>query len=62
MACHAVMWTSVTDLATRQGMPLGGTAEEWWHGSQPLHRLLADLGRANLRQSTLGDGFTLVVA
>jgi GNAT superfamily N-acetyltransferase len=37
------MWSSVTDLAARQGMPLEGTAAEWWRSSEPLQRLLADV-------------------
>ncbi len=40
-ACHALMWSSVTDLGQRQGTPLEGTAEEWWGWMEPLHRLLA---------------------
>ncbi len=43
VACNALMWSSVTDLATRQGTPLGGTAEEWWRSSEPLGRLLIDV-------------------
>ena len=43
MGCHELMWSSVTDLATRQGMPLQGTAAEWWRWSEPLNRLLAEL-------------------
>ena len=41
VACHELMWVSVTDLGRRQGMPLEGTAEEWWRSAEPLHRLLA---------------------
>lgn len=40
-ACHDLLWESVTDVGRRQGMPLEGTAEEWWRSSEPLHRLLA---------------------
>lgn len=40
VACHELMWLSVTDLGTRQGTPLEGTAEEWWRSAEPLQRLL----------------------
>src|SRR6266536_1347137 len=40
VACNDLMWTSVTDLAIRQGTPLGGTAEDWWQSSEALNRLL----------------------
>jgi GNAT superfamily N-acetyltransferase len=43
VACHDLMWASVTDLGRRQGIPLQGTAQEWWRSSEPLHRLLAEL-------------------
>jgi GNAT superfamily N-acetyltransferase len=43
IGCHELMWSSVTDLGTRQGMPLQGTAAEWWRWSEPLNRLLAEL-------------------
>jgi GNAT superfamily N-acetyltransferase len=43
VACHDLMWASVTDLGRRQGIPLQGTAREWWRSSEPLHRLLAEL-------------------
>jgi GNAT superfamily N-acetyltransferase len=42
IACNALMWSSVTDLATRQGTPLGGTAEDWWRSSEALGRLLIE--------------------
>ena len=42
MACHELMWSSVTDLAERQGTPLGGTAAEWWQSSEALNRLLVE--------------------
>ena len=42
-ACHDLMWTSVVDLATRQGSPLQGTADDWWRSGESLHRLLARL-------------------
>jgi GNAT superfamily N-acetyltransferase len=43
LACHELMWSSVTDLGRRQGTPLEGTAAEWWASSEPLNRLLAEL-------------------
>jgi GNAT superfamily N-acetyltransferase len=43
VGCHDLMWASVTDLGRRQGIPLQGTAREWWRSSEPLHRLLAEL-------------------
>jgi len=43
LACHELMWVSVTDLGRRQGTPLEGTAEEWWRSGEPLHRLLAQI-------------------
>jgi GNAT superfamily N-acetyltransferase len=42
IACHDLMWSSVTDLGMRQGTPLEGTAADWWRSSEPLHRLLAE--------------------
>jgi GNAT superfamily N-acetyltransferase len=42
IACNELMWESVTDLARRQGTPLGGTAAEWWQSSEALGHLLAD--------------------
>ena len=41
LACHELMWESVTDLGRRQGSPLDGTADDWWRTNEPLHRLLA---------------------
>jgi GNAT superfamily N-acetyltransferase len=41
IACNELMWESVTDLARRQGTPLGGTAADWWQSSEALERLLA---------------------
>jgi GNAT superfamily N-acetyltransferase len=43
IACNELMWSSVTDLATRQGTPLGGTAEDWWKSNVALSRLLIEL-------------------
>jgi GNAT superfamily N-acetyltransferase len=43
LACHELMWVSVTDLGRRQGTPLKGSAEDWWSSSEPLHRLLAQI-------------------
>jgi GNAT superfamily N-acetyltransferase len=34
-ACHRVMWHAITDLARRHGMPMEGTADEWWKSSAP---------------------------
>jgi GNAT superfamily N-acetyltransferase len=42
LACNELMWSSVTDFGLRQGTPLEGTAADWWRGSEPLHRLLAE--------------------
>ena len=42
IACHELMWSSVTDLGLRQGTPLDGTADDWWRSSEPLSRLLAE--------------------
>lgn len=42
LACHELMWTSVTDFGRRQGTPLEGTAADWWESSEPLGRLLAE--------------------
>jgi GNAT superfamily N-acetyltransferase len=41
VACHELMWESVTDLGRRQGTPLQGTADEWWPAGEPLQRELA---------------------
>ena len=41
VACHELMWASVTDLGRRQGSLLEGTADDWWRSSEPLQRLLA---------------------
>jgi GNAT superfamily N-acetyltransferase len=43
LACHDLMWVSVTDLGRRHGTPLEGSATEWWRSSEPLHRLLAQI-------------------
>jgi len=40
-ACLEVMWSSVTDLALRNGTPLEGTAEDWWAGGE-LPRFVAE--------------------
>jgi GNAT superfamily N-acetyltransferase len=42
IACNELMWTSVTDLAQRQGTPLEGTAADWWTFSEALNRLLVE--------------------
>ncbi|MBO0685402.1 MAG: GNAT family N-acetyltransferase [Candidatus Dormibacteraeota bacterium] len=46
VACHELMWASVTDLGRRQGTPLQGTAEEWWRSQEHFHRLLAETAAA----------------
>jgi GNAT superfamily N-acetyltransferase len=43
VACHDLMWESVTDLGRRQGTPLEGSATDWWHSAEPLHRQLAQI-------------------
>jgi GNAT superfamily N-acetyltransferase len=43
VACHELMWASVTDLGRRQGTPLEGRATDWWASSEPIHRLLAQI-------------------
>jgi GNAT superfamily N-acetyltransferase len=40
-ACHRVMWHAVTDLARRHGMPMEGTAADWWHPWEPQFRYLS---------------------
>jgi GNAT superfamily N-acetyltransferase len=42
IACNELMWSSVTDLAERQGTPLGGTAADWWTFSEALNGLLVE--------------------
>lgn len=44
VACHEVMWASVTDLGRRRGTPLEGSADQWWRASEALFRYLG--GRA----------------
>jgi GNAT superfamily N-acetyltransferase len=39
--CHRIMWHSVTDLAIRRGMPMEGTADDWWPSSEPQFQYLA---------------------
>src|ERR1051326_6358472 len=41
LACHEVMWESVTDLGRRQGIPLPGSADEWGGPGDPLQREVA---------------------
>jgi hypothetical protein len=43
VACHDLMWESVTDLGRRQGTPLEGSAAEWWKSAESLHRHLAQV-------------------
>ncbi len=38
--CHELLWESATDLGKRRGMPLEGTAADWWAGIEPVHRYL----------------------
>jgi GNAT superfamily N-acetyltransferase len=33
--CHSVLWQAITDLARRRNLPLEGTADDWWPGSEP---------------------------
>jgi GNAT superfamily N-acetyltransferase len=40
-ACHRVMWHAITDLARRHGMPMEGTADDWWRSSEPQFRYLS---------------------
>jgi GNAT superfamily N-acetyltransferase len=40
-ACHSIMWHAITDFAQRRGMPLSGTAEDWWAGSEKEFTYLA---------------------
>jgi GNAT superfamily N-acetyltransferase len=39
--CHQVMWHAITDLAVRHGVPLEGTADDWWPSSAPQFRYLS---------------------
>src|SRR5918999_795832 len=39
--CHRIMWHAITDLASRHGMPMEGTADDWWASSEPQFRYLA---------------------
>jgi GNAT superfamily N-acetyltransferase len=36
------MWASLTDLGTRRGTPLAGSAADWWTSGKVLQRFLAD--------------------
>jgi GNAT superfamily N-acetyltransferase len=40
-ACHSIMWHAITDFAQRRGMPMTGTAEDWWAGSEKEFTYLA---------------------
>src|ERR1051325_8692319 len=40
-ACHSTMWHAITDFAQRRGMPMMGTAEDWWAGSEREFTYLA---------------------
>jgi GNAT superfamily N-acetyltransferase len=39
--CLDLLWTAVTNLATRHGTPLEGSADDWWTTSEPIYRYLA---------------------
>jgi GNAT superfamily N-acetyltransferase len=39
--CHRLLWRAITDLATRQGTPLEGTADDWWPSFEPLSGFLS---------------------
>ncbi len=53
--CQRILWESATDLGTRMGAQLSGTADEWWSSSEPLHRLLAETA-AEWWVAESGDG------
>lgn len=40
-ACLDLLWASVTDLASRQGGHLEGSADDWWESTEPIYRFLA---------------------
>jgi GNAT superfamily N-acetyltransferase len=40
-ACHSIMWHAITDFAQRRGMPMTGTADDWWAGSEREFTYLA---------------------
>jgi GNAT superfamily N-acetyltransferase len=40
--CHDLLWASATDLGHRHGTPLEGSADDWWGGTLPVHRFLAE--------------------
>lgn len=39
--CHRIMWHAITDLATRHGTPMEGSADDWWPSSEPQFRYLS---------------------
>jgi GNAT superfamily N-acetyltransferase len=39
--CLDLLWASVTDLASRHGAPLEGSADDWWQGTEQVYRFLA---------------------
>jgi len=39
--CHQIMWHAVTDLGTRHGIPLAGTAADWRPASQRQFQYLS---------------------
>jgi GNAT superfamily N-acetyltransferase len=59
LACHELMWVSVTDLGRRQGTPLEGSAADWWRSSEPLHRLLARIAAEWWIAEETGSGLLL---
>jgi len=42
-ACFRLFWTSITDLAARNGTPWEGTADDRWPGFRALYTLLAEI-------------------
>jgi len=41
-ACLDLLWASVTQLGTRQGGWLEGSADDWWQSSEPIYRFLSE--------------------
>jgi GNAT superfamily N-acetyltransferase len=57
-ACHSIMWHAITDLAQRRGMPMAGTADDWWSGSE---REFTYLARTAAEWWIAEDGVTHVI-